>query len=171
MSRIVLLPRHVFAIHRHALTTYPEECCGVLIGRALRGRQGSFVERVLSVQNERPDSRSNRFLIHPETVLAAQKEARRAGLDIVGYYHSHPDHPARPSDFDREHAWPGLSYLIVSVAGGEVAETRSWRLAEDRSGFEEEGVDHRVPVSPASFRADDEPPASGPDRAELGEAV
>lgn len=169
MSRIVLLPRHMFAIHRHAMTTYPEECCGVLVGRPLRGREGSFVERVLSVQNERQDCRENRFLIHPETVLAAQKEARSAGLDIVGYYHSHPDHPARPSGFDREHAWPGLSYLIVSVSGREVAETRSWRLAEDRSEFVEEGVDHRVPVSPASFRGDDEPPAA--DAARLGEAV
>jgi len=171
MSRIVLLPRHVFAIHRHALATYPEECCGVLVGRPLRGREGSFVERVLSVHNARADGRGSRFLIHPETVLAAQREARRAGMEVVGYYHSHPDHPARPSDFDREHAWPGVSYLIVSVARGEIAETRSWRLAEDRSDFEEEGVDHRVPVSPASFRGDEEGAARPPGAGELGEAV
>lgn len=153
MSRLVLLPRHLFTIQRHAQIAYPEECCGILMGRALRGREGVFVERVLSVPNGHTEDRSRRFAIAPETLLAAQKEARGIGLEIVGYYHSHPDQPARPSEHDREHAWPGLSYLIVSVNGREVAETRSWRLADDRSQFEEEGVDHRAPVTAASFRA------------------
>jgi proteasome lid subunit RPN8/RPN11 len=153
MSRLVLLPRHLFTIQRHAQIAYPEECCGILMGRPLRGRDGVFVERVLGVPNGHADDRRRRFSIAPETLLAAQREARRIGLEIVGYYHSHPDQPARPSEHDREHAWPGLSYLIVSVNGREVAETRSWRLAEDRSVFEEEGVDHRAPVTAASFRA------------------
>src|SRR5206468_228314 len=83
------------------------------------------VVRVLPVSNERQESRHNRYLISPETVLAANKEARALGLDVAGYYHSHPDHPARPSEFDRDHAWPGLSYVIVSVEGGKVADTRS----------------------------------------------
>jgi proteasome lid subunit RPN8/RPN11 len=156
MSRLVLLPRHLLTIRRHAQLAYPEECCGVLMGRPLRGRAGVFVERVLSVPNARDDDRRRRFLIEPETVLAAQREARRAGLDIVGYYQSHPDHAARPSELDREHAWPGLSYLIVAVERGEVAETRSWRLAEDGAGFVEEALDHRAPVTAASFRAPEE---------------
>ena len=139
MNRLVILPRHMLTIDRHASMSYPEECCGVLIGRS--SGDTTFVERVLSVGNERQDSRHNRFLISPETVLAAHKEARNRGLDIVGYYHSHPDHPARPSDFDREHSWPGLSYLIVSVQGGKVAEARSWRLADDRDRYEEEAVE------------------------------
>lgn len=139
MNRLVILPRHMLTIDRHASMSYPEECCGVLIGRS--SGDTTFVERVLSVGNERQDSRHNRFLISPETVLAAHKEARNLGLDIVGYYHSHPDHPARPSDFDREHAWPGLSYLIVSVQGGKVAERRSWRLADERDRYEEEAVE------------------------------
>ena len=144
MSRLVISPRHLHTIERHAATSYPEECCGVLIGRPRAGGTegaegaGSIVERVLSVQNERGDSRHNRYVISPETVLAAEREARALGLGIVGYYHSHPDHPARPSEFDREHAWPGTSYLIVSVMGGKVAEARSWRLTDDREGFEEE---------------------------------
>jgi proteasome lid subunit RPN8/RPN11 len=100
-----------------------------------------MVERVLSVGNERTESRHNRYLINPETVLAAHKEARNLGLDVVGYYHSHPDHPARPSDFDREHAWPGVSYLIVSVMKRNVADVRSWRLADDRERFDEEEID------------------------------
>jgi len=138
MNRIVLNPGDLTAIHRHAERSYPEECCGVLIGR-LAGVT-THVERILAVENEREDSRHNRYVIHPETILAAQKEARAAGLDIIGYYHSHPDHPARPSEFDREHAWPGLSYLIVGVQQGQVAETHSWRLTDDRASFDEEAI-------------------------------
>jgi proteasome lid subunit RPN8/RPN11 len=139
MNRLVISPRHLQTIERHATASYPDECCGVLIGRALEG--ATVVERVLSVGNERQDSRHNRYLISPETVLAAQKEAGALGLDIVGYYHSHPDHPAKPSEFDRDHAWPWVSYLIVSLEGRKVVDTRSWRLAEDRESFDEEAID------------------------------
>ena len=154
MNRLVILPRHLLTVSRHAAMSYPEECCGVLIGRA--SGEGTFVERVLSVGNERQDSRHNRFLINPETVLAAHKEARALGLDIVGYYHSHPDHPAQPSDFDREHAWPGLSYLIVSVQGGKVAEARSWRLSDERDRYEEEKVEQGAGLPP-SFSSSSSP--------------
>jgi proteasome lid subunit RPN8/RPN11 len=139
MSRLFITPRHLQTIGRHASICYPEECCGFLIGRCHSG--AAFVERVLSAGNEREDSRHNRYLITPETVLAAHKEARSLGFEVVGYYHSHPDHPARPSDFDREHAWPGVSYLIVSVEQRKVVDARSWRLGEDRESFEEEVVD------------------------------
>jgi proteasome lid subunit RPN8/RPN11 len=139
MNRLMILPRHLQTITRHGEGSYPEECCGFLIGRSDGGT--TVVERVLSVGNERQESRHNRYLISPETVLAANKEARSLGFDVVGYYHSHPDHPARPSEFDRDHAWPGLSYLIISVQGGKLADTRSWRLSDDRERFEEEAVD------------------------------
>ena len=139
MSRLYISPRHLQTLQRHAAVSYPDECCGVLIGRSNGG--SIFVERVLSVGNEREDSRHNRYLISPDTIMAAHKEARALGLDVLGYYHSHPDHPARPSEFDREHAWPGLSYLIVSVEKGKVADTRSWRLSDDRGSFEEETID------------------------------
>lgn len=139
MSRLVISAPDLSAIERHGAASYPEECCGFLIGRSSPDTAANtVVERVLAVDNERQDSRHNRFLIHPETVLEAHKEARAARLDVVGYYHSHPDHPARPSDFDREHAWPGISYLIVSVMKGEPAGARSWRLADDRERFDEE---------------------------------
>ena len=138
--RLVIDRDHLQTIGRHGSATYPEECCGVLIGRPTAAGT-TAVERLLSVDNERGDSRHNRYVIAPETVLAAQRQARAAGLEIVGYYHSHPDHPARPSEFDREHAWPGLSYLIVSIEHGEVADTRSWRLDDDRERFDEETID------------------------------
>lgn len=139
MSRLVISAGHLQTAGKHAATSYPDECCGVLIGRSLG--DSTVVERLLSVDNERNESRHNRYLINPETVLAAHKEARALGLDVVGYYHSHPDHPARPSEFDREHAWPGVSYLIVSVEKGSVADSRSWRLADDREKFDEEEIE------------------------------
>ena len=153
MGTLVLLPRHRLAIDAHAAATYPEECCGVLMGRPLGDGGGTLVERVLPVDNARQDSRGNRYLMSPETVLAAEKEARRLNLDVVGYYHSHPDHPSRPSEFDREHAWPGLSYVIVSVQKGEVADARSWRLSDDRERFEQEELSEEVPLPAASRRA------------------
>jgi len=147
MNRLVITPRHLQTIDRHAAMSYPEECCGVLIGHS--DAESTVVERVLSVGNERSDSRHNRFLINPETILAAHKEARALGLDVVGYYHSHPDHPARPSEFDRDHAWPGVSYLIVSVERGRVVDTRSWRLADDREKFDEEAVERASGIPPS----------------------
>lgn len=139
VSRLVIMERHLQTASRHAQMSYPEECCGVLIGRTAEG--STHVERVLSVGNERQDSRHNRYLISPETVLAAHKEARALGLDVVGYYHSHPDHPARPSEYDREHAWPFYSYVIVAVEKGRPAAMTSWVLDDATSRFVEQAVD------------------------------
>lgn len=138
--RLALLPRHVQAVKRHAAEAYPEECCGFLLG-AEDGDGGVLVERVLPARNEHPEDPRHRFLIAPETVLAARREARGLGLEIVGYYHSHPDRPAEPSEHDLADAWPNASYLIVPVADGVAGEVRSWRLRGDGGGFEEEGVE------------------------------
>lgn len=138
--RVTLLPRHLQAVQYHAAGAYPEECCGFLMGVADE-EDGVLVERVLPARNEHADDRCHRFLIPPETVLAARKEARGLGLEIVGYYHSHPDLPAEPSERDREHAWPDVSYLIVPVEEGVPGEARSWRLRHGGDGFEEEAVE------------------------------
>jgi proteasome lid subunit RPN8/RPN11 len=138
-QRLSLAAADLAAIRAHGRRTYPEECCGFLFGSSSAGV--TAVTGVAPADNERADSRHNRFVIPPEAVLAAHKRARAEGVSVVGYYHSHPDHPAEPSDFDREHAWPGLSYLIVSVQGGEPAEARSWRLRDDRSRFEPESLE------------------------------
>ena len=150
MSPLALTPADLADIERHGAAAYPEECCGILLGCLDRGRVR--VTRVVAVDNERGESRHNRFVIGPEAVLAAQRAARAEGLDIVGYYHSHPDHPARPSEFDREHAWPGLSYLIVAVEAGEPIEVRSWRLADDRAGFEEESIERQTAETVAAVQ-------------------
>ncbi len=87
------------------------------------------------------ETERNRFLIDPLEQLRVEKDAQARGLDVLGYYHSHPDHPARPSNYDRDHAWPWYSYVIVSVEQGTARELTSWTLAEDRSVFDQEAFD------------------------------
>jgi proteasome lid subunit RPN8/RPN11 len=94
------------------------------------------VTAIIGVENAREDGeRYHRFVIEPEDFMRAEAEARRMGLDVLGFYHSHPDHPAEPSDYDREHAMPFYSYVIVSVEEGTASELTSWELAADRSEF------------------------------------
>ena len=129
-------------IRAHLCRAYPDEGCGVLIGRD--GDGAREIVGIVALENRVKDSLHNRYLVAPEQFLAAERAARGAGLEVIGFFHSHPDHPARPSTFDLQHAWPYYSYLIVSVTRGEAGDARSFRLAEDRSRFEEETVEVRV---------------------------
>ncbi len=130
------LERGVLArIYEHAAAAYPEEACGGLFGQAVDGEHVEVVEAA-PVANTREDERRRRYLIGPEDVLALEKRAAAAGVEVVGYYHSHPDAPAEPSEFDRAHAWPWYVYLIVGVAGGRAQDVRAWRLANSRAAFE-----------------------------------
>lgn len=125
-------------IRAHAQADYPHECCGALIGV----EQGDWrvVHYALRLANEQTEARERRFFISPQQVLMAERRARQEGLLLLGFYHSHPDHPAIPSEYDRQHALPWYSYVIVSVQQGEPSELRSWRLREDRSAFDEEPI-------------------------------
>jgi len=126
-------------IHLHGVSTYPEEGAGFLVGTESNPRQ---VVAILPVKNMREDgSRHNRYLIEPLDYLKADNEATEMGLSLIGIFHSHPDHPNRPSEFDREGAQPFFSYIITSVNKGQAIESRSWQLLEDRSKFEEEPID------------------------------
>lgn len=118
-------------IRRHASETYPDECCGALIAAG-----GAIVE-AYRLPNTTAAGARRRFLIGPEDYRLAEGRARERGGTLAGFYHSHPDHPARPSQHDLEQAWPNLTYVIVAVNGGTPADLKSWRLLEDRSGFEE----------------------------------
>jgi proteasome lid subunit RPN8/RPN11 len=127
---------------------YPEEVCGVLVGREVRaasddghGAGVRVVERVVPVTNVRQDQRERRYVIDAPTVRRVEREAEADGLAVIGFYHTHPDHPAVPSEFDREHSWPWYTYIIVSVRDGEAADARAWRLLADRTGFEEETIE------------------------------
>ena len=126
-------------IRRHGAETYPNECCGALFGSEQDGHRD--IVEILALENRRDDSPRNRFAITPEDVRVAEAAAQRFGLELIGWYHSHPDAPARPSEFDREHAWPWYSYVIVSVQAREPKEMNSWRLADDRAQYESEMIE------------------------------
>jgi proteasome lid subunit RPN8/RPN11 len=131
-------------IREHGARKYPHECCGALLGREGAANNSGELERqilgLLPSVNRWEDSPQNRFSVTAEDVREAEKAARFQGLEVLGWYHSHPDHPARPSEYDREHAWPWYSYVIVSVNAGEPAELTSWRLNDDRAQFSPEAV-------------------------------
>jgi proteasome lid subunit RPN8/RPN11 len=133
-------------IGAHGVETYPHECCGALLGRDetdLSSVSGKAMREVLALfplVNRRDDSPRNRFSVTPGDVMLADKTAQAQGLEVIGWYHSHPDHPARPSQYDRDHAWPWYSYIIVSVHAEEPKEMTSWRLQDDRAEFVEEEV-------------------------------
>lgn len=112
------------------LAGYPRERCGVLVGRATA--DAASVERVVEARNLNTRRAADRYELDPQDLLAADYAARADRLDIVGIWHSHPDHPARPSETDRSAAWEGWSYLIASVTNAGVAELRSWRLTGGR---------------------------------------
>ena len=135
-------------IRRQGVETYPHECCGALLGRDAGSDEGQARPReileLFPLVNRREDSPRNRFSVAPLDVIEADKAAQALGLDVVGWYHSHPDHPAKPSDYDREHAWPWYSYIILSVHLGVQQEMTSWRLNDDRAGYSEEGIEIRT---------------------------
>jgi proteasome lid subunit RPN8/RPN11 len=124
----------VEAIRHHGRETYPNECCGALVGR-----DGDVVE-TFALPNTTEEGPRRRFLVRPADYRAAEQHASAAGQELLGFYHSHPDHPAQPSQYDLDHAWPSFSYVIVSVRGGEAQEMTSWRLRADRSQFDEEDL-------------------------------
>ena len=134
---ITLVENIVGDIKRHAEQDYPHECGGMLIGK-FSGDGEKEVFEIFPLENAREDSRHNRVLILPRDVLKAERYARGRKLDLVGYYHSHPNAPAVPSRYDLEHALPVWSYVIASVIDGLAAEVRSWLMEDDRSRFNEE---------------------------------
>jgi proteasome lid subunit RPN8/RPN11 len=140
-------------IREHGAETYPHECCGALLGRdpdpgatsapdvaKLPSRE---ILALYPLVNRRDDSPRNRFSVTSDDVRDAEKAAREKGIDVVGWYHSHPDHPAAPSQYDQDHAWPWYSYIIVSVANGKPQDMTSWRLTDDRSRFTREDLETR----------------------------
>lgn len=152
-----LRPEHLEIIRQHGVRDYPSECCGMLLGHT--NGTDKEVQEVVPLRNLRHnperaqellplgvpgrESERNRFLIDPLDQLGVEKDARARKIDVLGYYHSHPDHPARPSEYDREHAWPWYSYVIIRVESGQARECTSWVLGDDRSKFDPEMIDVR----------------------------
>src|SRR5262249_32451374 len=127
-------------IRQHGVRDYPYECCGLLLGRfAENGRK--VVTETYPISNAREESaKRNRFLIEPEELMRGEKYARAKALEVVGFYHSHPDSPAVPSQYDLEHAWPTYSYIIVSVKKETATDLFSWEQEPDRSRFNPEEI-------------------------------
>lgn len=145
-----ITPQVLEQIQAHGEAAYPEEGAGLLLGQ-LSGERRQ-VTAITRLENSREQAaRHNRYLLTAEDYLLGEQQATRLGLDVLGVFHSHPDHPNRPSEFDREWAMPWFSYLITSVVAGSATESRAWRLQEDRAGFEEEAII----VSLASLREGD----------------
>ena len=124
----------VASIRDHGRDTYPNECCGALLGR------DGVVAETFALPNMTDEGPRRRFLVRPSDYRAAEARATAGGHELLGFYHSHPDHPARPSQYDLDHAWPSFSYIIISVGDGEPGALTSWRLREDRSQFDPEDV-------------------------------
>ena len=141
---IALEPGVVSRIREHGCETYPNECCGALIGR-----DGSVSES-FALPNTTDEGPRRRFLVRPDDYRAAEARAAETDRSLLGFYHSHPDHPAQPSQYDLDHAWPFFSYVIVSVCNGEAREIRSWRLRDDRSQFDEEDITVAILQPPVS---------------------
>jgi proteasome lid subunit RPN8/RPN11 len=131
-------------ISAHAERDYPHECGGMLIGEFEPGKK--TVLEIFPLENAREtEARHNRVLILPKDVMRAERYAREKKLDVIGYYHSHPNAPVVPSQYDLDHALPVWSYVIASVMNGKVVDVRSWEMENDRSRFNEESIE-RVSV-------------------------
>jgi proteasome lid subunit RPN8/RPN11 len=135
MSGLRLQPGIAEAIRRHGVETYPNECCGALVGSE------GIVRHVSPLPNTTEEGARRRFLVRPSDYRLAEAEAGRLQGELLGFYHSHPDAPARPSQYDLDHAWPSFWYVIVSVQQGRPDAMTVWRLAEDRSRFREASLE------------------------------
>ena len=123
---------------KHGEKEYPHECCGFILG-SFKDKESMGVE-YMPASNIKEENRERRFLIDPMAYQKAEDEADELGLSVISIVHSHPDHPDKPSEFDREHAWPGFSYIIISIQNGKAVSYRSWQLNADRKFFIEENI-------------------------------
>jgi len=146
-SQLTIGARVDDAIRAHGRETYPHECCGALIGR------DGVVAEILALPNTTEEGPRRRFLVRPSDYREAERRATELGAELLGFYHSHPDHPARPSQYDLDHAWPNFAYIIVAVAAGVAGDMTVWFLKDDRSSFEEGSLHHGENSHPDTAQA------------------
>ncbi len=127
-------------MRQHGERDYPFECCGLMLGR-FDGSGHKIMIETYPISNAREEeAKRNRFLIRPDELMRGEKYAREKGLDVIGFYHSHPDDRAVPSKYDLDHAWPTYSYIVVAVTKGQATDLRSWEMESNRSRFNEEEI-------------------------------
>src|SRR5687768_9214759 len=142
MIKLAARQRNEIAVHGER--DYPYECCGLLLGSFSEDGKGKICAETYQISNAREEeAKRNRFLIQPEELMRGEKYAASKGLDVVGFYHSHPDHPAVPSAYDLDHAWPVYSYIVVAVKSGRAEDLLSWEMQPDRSRFNKEEILNR----------------------------
>jgi proteasome lid subunit RPN8/RPN11 len=124
------------AIRAHGQETYPHECCGALVGADGR------ITATVPLPNVTDEGPRRRFRVSDKDYMMSERRAGELGGELLGFYHSHPDHPARPSQYDLDHAWPNFAYVIVAVAAGRAGDMTVWWLKDDRSNFEEGELQH-----------------------------
>jgi len=127
------------AIRQHGARTFPHECVGVILGDVEDGVK--IARELRPLENVHEEGHERRYLVSPQQMLALDQEERRTRRKVLGFYHSHPNHPARPSDYDRDWAWPWYTYIIVSVMDGTPVEMTAWQLEEDRRSFRREEIE------------------------------
>ncbi len=128
-------------ILEHSKESYPNECCGALLGTVDYSNDTKNVVDVKPLTNINKERAADRYEIDPAELLSVEKKAGTNGLDVVGFYHSHPDHPSRPSQFDRDRGWPDYSYIIVAVEGGKKTQAQSWHFDRPDDPFKEETLE------------------------------
>ncbi|MEK7841227.1 MAG: M67 family metallopeptidase [Deltaproteobacteria bacterium] len=132
---MISIPKDIYnEIIGHAKKAYPHECCGALIGK------GKSVAKARLMENINKDRANDRYEINPKELLKIEKEASLDRQEVIGFYHSHPDHPDRPSAFDRERAWACYSYIIISVQNGKDVSVKSWTFEDEKEPFGQEEV-------------------------------
>ncbi len=142
--KITLQADLLYGIEAHGEETYPNEGAGFLLGRT--EESGMVIASILPVDNKREaEAQHNRYQLTPHDFTQAELEAARRDLDLVGVFHSHPDHPARPSQFDLDYALPHFLYLITSIQQGRAVETTAWQLRPDRSAFDQDDLEISQP--------------------------
>ena len=139
MIPLLLSSIHARQIEAEGIKAYPNECCGIIFGTESGGKR--VVHQLQPVENSFDAAEQyHRFSISPQQLMAAEKQAADAGQLVLGFYHSHPDHPARPSEYDRVRAWPFYSYVIVSIANRQPVDMTSWLLDEQTGSFQRQDI-------------------------------
>ncbi|MCL4324809.1 MAG: M67 family metallopeptidase [Candidatus Thermoplasmatota archaeon] len=148
ISELVLPEAEELLLRKHGEETYPEEACGFLIGPApSSGTSPRRVEQIVRAENEKREERTHRFLVNPAQFRRLEQECEAQGKSILGIYHSHPDHPAEPSTFDLEHAWPWYAYVLVGVERGTAVRVNAFELDPEGAGWQPRPI-RRPPSSP-----------------------
>lgn len=143
MNTLVLERKFIKQIEAEGAAAYPNECCGIMFGRDVSDSQGGsrIVERLMPVKNDfETGEQYHRFSISGKQLMDAEKNASLHGQMVLGFYHSHPDHPAKPSEYDRQHAWPFYSYVIVAITKREATDMTSWLLDEQTATFSRQNI-------------------------------